>query len=94
MMELAASYSFDYLIIENTGIGEPLQVAETWSDAYLEALAEGDKDEQQDLGSTLTRLAELGGISKVARLDTCVTVVCHGSTCNFFFIPLLSGFFF
>ena len=50
---LAKSYNFDYLVIESSGISEPLPVAETFTF-------------QDSSGETL---------SKVARLDTMVTVV-------------------
>jgi G3E family GTPase len=51
--ELAAEEKYDYLIIESTGISEPLPVAQTFSFT----------DKNGD------------SMSKVARLDTCVTVV-------------------
>lgn len=56
---LARSGKFDYLVIESTGIGEPMQVAET----FTMKLDDGDK----------YGVAE--ALQDVARLDTCVTVV-------------------
>lgn len=66
---LAKSKKFDYLIIESTGISEPMQVAETFV-APAEMLIEDGKEKDG--------LESLVGI---ARLDTCVTVV---DAANFF----------
>ena len=66
---LAARNQFDYLVIESTGVSEPMQVAETFV-APPEALEALDTE----IASTLQPL------SQVARLDTCVTVV---DTANF-----------
>jgi len=57
--KLAESGRFDYLIIESTGIGEPMQVAETF------AMTTDD----------LEGNSELKSLQNVARLDTCVSVV-------------------
>ncbi|TIB79193.1 cobW-domain-containing protein [Wallemia mellicola] len=72
---------FDYLLIESTGISEPMQVAETFSFEFLEeavkieeSLAENstkDKATQSKMANILAK----GGLPKVARLDTTVTVV-------------------
>jgi G3E family GTPase len=57
---LCETQSFDYLLIESTGIAEPMQVAETFEfDASTQAIADAE-----DLS-----------LSTYARLDTCVTVV-------------------
>jgi G3E family GTPase len=57
---LCETQSFDYLLIESTGIAEPMQVAETFEfDASTQAIAD----------------AENLSLSTYARLDTCVTVV-------------------
>lgn len=59
---LAREGRFDYLVIESTGIGEPLQVAET----FAFNAATGSTEAAPDLASSL---------HGIARLDTCVTVV-------------------
>lgn len=57
---LCETQSFDYLLIESTGIAEPMQVAETFElDATTQAIAD----------------AEELSLASYARLDTCVTVV-------------------
>lgn len=57
---LCETQSFDYLLIESTGIAEPMQVAETFEfDAATQAIAD----------------AENLSLANYARLDTCVTVV-------------------
>jgi G3E family GTPase len=56
--EIAKSKKFDYIIIESTGISEPMQVAETF------ALHSKDDDS-----------SSIPTLEKIARLDTCVTVV-------------------
>ncbi|KAI2634425.1 P-loop containing nucleoside triphosphate hydrolase protein [Xylaria nigripes] len=80
---LAEDKRVDYLIIESTGVSEPMQVAETFSEEFAEmSVAAGfdlEKDEENEMGKEQRiRLAEIlksGGLSKIARLDTCVTIV-------------------
>ncbi|WWD19938.1 hypothetical protein CI109_104410 [Kwoniella shandongensis] len=87
---LAEMKRFDYLLIESSGISEPIQVAETFTTEFADtidpettveeiaqSLIEEGADPKTSTESKL-RLAELikaGGLSKVARLDTCVSVV-------------------
>lgn len=77
---------YSYLIIESSGISEPIQVAETFTTEFAETMGEGTVEEIVDSlpeGASTTpesrrRLAELihaGGLSKVARLDCCVSMV-------------------
>ncbi|KAI8628482.1 P-loop containing nucleoside triphosphate hydrolase protein [Xylariaceae sp. FL1651] len=80
---LAEDNRVDYLVIESSGVSEPMQVAETFSEEFAEMqIAAGhglEVDEENEMGKEQRmRLAEIlkaGGLSKVARLDTCVTLV-------------------
>ncbi|WVO13634.1 hypothetical protein L204_101255 [Cryptococcus depauperatus] len=83
---LAEAGSYDYLIIESSGISEPIQVAETFTTEFASTMGDGTIEEileslPEDASTTVQgkrRLAELihaGGLSKVARLDCCVSVV-------------------
>lgn len=69
---IAAAGDLDYLLIESTGISEPMQVAETFTFEFAEHVAGGSEN------TPTGRMAEIlksGGLPKIARLDTCVTVV-------------------
>ncbi|KAI5860795.1 putative cobalamin synthesis protein [Durotheca rogersii] len=78
---LAEGGQVQYLVIESSGVSEPMQVAETFSEEFadmhvaagfeLEADGEGDKE----VNKKLAEILKAGGLSKVARLDTCVTLV-------------------
>ena len=84
---LSEENTFDYLIIESTGISEPLPVAQTFTMTEEELNGEhehdhehsdveedgegGDSDEENDDDET----QEVDALSKYARLDTMATVV-------------------
>ncbi len=70
---LAQRGDFDYLIIESTGISEPMQVAETFA-MTSEELDSLKDDDTKDLKSLVG----------LARLDTCVTVVDSSSFLDYF----------
>lgn len=71
--ELARSGRFDYLIIESTGISEPMQVAETFAMTPEDLIgAEGEDKEY------------LHSLQSIARLDTCVSVVDATSLFEYF----------
>ncbi|KAI8831400.1 CobW/HypB/UreG, nucleotide-binding domain-containing protein [Chytridium lagenaria] len=65
--ELANQNAFDYLIIESTGISEPMQVAETFAMT---------KEDMEEAGYTsATKTLGISTLSDCSRLDTCVTVI-------------------
>jgi G3E family GTPase len=63
--KLARAGRFDFLVIESTGISEPMQVAETFAANVPESAVLANP----------AAAAALGRLADVARLDTCVTVV-------------------
>uniref|UniRef100_A0A0G4GHQ4 CobW C-terminal domain-containing protein n=1 Tax=Chromera velia CCMP2878 TaxID=1169474 RepID=A0A0G4GHQ4_9ALVE len=71
---LSEEQAFDYLVIESTGISEPLPVAQTFVMDVDEAEEEG-KEKQTKAPSRPDMPKELKSLSHFARLDTCVTVV-------------------
>jgi len=66
--KLAAEKKFDYLIVESSGISEPLPVAETFTFAF-------DKDAESTAKATESDPLAGMNLSDFARLDTMVTVV-------------------
>ncbi|CAE6416468.1 unnamed protein product [Rhizoctonia solani] len=69
---IASLGDLDYLLIESTGISEPMQVAETFTYEFAEHVAEGSEEMPQ---GRMAEILKAGGLPKIARLDTCVTVV-------------------
>jgi len=87
--DMAAEGAFDYLVIESTGVADPMQVAEMF--AALDGDdgggggdgEEGSSSSDEESGASVDGSALGGGkgggglpaLARVARLDTCVTVV-------------------
>lgn len=74
LVSLARGEEFDYIIIESTGISEPMQVAETFTTEFGEKMLQTPgmtKQEKKLVGE----IVKLGGLSELTQLDTCVTVV-------------------
>ncbi|SCU80837.1 LADA_0B09802g1_1 [Lachancea dasiensis] len=66
---------FDYIVIESTGIAEPMQVAETFAQEFSDMLLKtpGGIPEEEEV--ILRNVSRLGGLEALAKIDTCVTVV-------------------
>ena len=83
--EVLWSADGSYLIIESSGISEPIQVAETFTQEFAETMAAPveeieaglpeDKDQSPESRKRLAELIAAGGLSKVAKLDCCVSMV-------------------
>ena len=78
---LAKQNKFDYLIIESTGISEPMQVAETFTFALEEDEEENEENAKEKRAEDEEDKPMLESLQSIARLDTCVTVV---DALNFF----------
>lgn len=63
---LARDRHIDYLVIESSGISEPMQVAETFSAEFSENAVDDER---------VAAILQRGGLPAVAQLDTCCTVV-------------------
>lgn len=88
--QLAMGGTVDYLLIESSGISEPMQVAETFSEEFAEMHKVAGQDLQVEMASDASsaeknaKVAEIlsaGGLSTMSRLDCCVTMI---DAVNFF----------
>ncbi|KAG8624424.1 hypothetical protein KVT40_007491 [Elsinoe batatas] len=78
LVKLAELQSFDYIIIESSGISEPEQVAETFDARLAEQIElQGSMVDGLDesMIKVLNQLKAAGGLEKFARLDTTCTVI-------------------
>lgn len=66
---------FDYIVIESTGIAEPMQVAETFSSEFSQTLLETPGGVTEDEEALLKKVLSLGGLEKITKIDCCVTVI-------------------
>ncbi len=77
--KLAEEKKFDYLLIESTGIGEPMEVAETFTTDFSELV-----ESKHEVKSDQEKLNALKPLTKTSRLDTCVSVVDASSFFSYF----------
>lgn len=81
LVGIAEKGHFDYIVIESTGIAEPMQVAETFSVEFSDMLLETPGGIPEDEEKLLRKVSNMGGLQSLAKIDTCVTVV---DALNFF----------
>ncbi|CAI7666555.1 unnamed protein product [Penicillium pancosmium] len=79
LARLTKQNEIEYVVIESTGISEPMQVAETFtaefSSAMLEAEDQISAENDEEAKKILNEIVELGGLHTMACLDTTVTVI-------------------
>ncbi|KAJ0414736.1 CobW/HypB/UreG, nucleotide-binding domain-containing protein [Aspergillus carlsbadensis] len=90
LARLTKQKEVDYVVIESTGISEPMQVAETFTSEFSLAMLEAEDQfggEDADGGADamdgvdeegrriLEEIAQMGGLHTIAKLDTTVTVI-------------------
>lgn len=75
LVNLHRNGDFDYIVIESTGIAEPMQVAETFSSEFSQMLVDTPGAVTEDEQKLLKEVIQLGGLEKITRIDCCVTVV-------------------
>ncbi|RAH42595.1 putative extracellular exo-polygalacturonase [Aspergillus brunneoviolaceus CBS 621.78] len=78
LARLTTQKEVEYVVIESTGISEPMQVAETFtaefSTAMVQAEAEGGVLDEEGK-KILDQINTLGGLHQLSTLDTTVTVI-------------------
>lgn len=85
--KLASQGEFDYLVIESTGISEPMQVAETFAmtNEDLSSIEAHDTPfEEQGRFEEKKEQPSLQSLVGLAKLDTCVTVIDTASLLSYF----------
>lgn len=75
LVSLAKDGLYEYIVIESTGISEPMQVAETFTTEFTNIYLENQDSVSPEDERVLKEIEKLGGLEKVATLDTCVTVI-------------------
>lgn len=72
---LAKNGDIQYIVIESTGISEPMQVAETFTTEFSEMLLESEGSIPEEDEKIIRDIIDMGGLNKLTKLDTCVTVI-------------------
>ncbi|SCU87416.1 LAME_0D10000g1_1 [Lachancea meyersii CBS 8951] len=65
----------DYIVIESTGIAEPMQVAETFAQEFSDVLLNMPGGIAEEEEAILNKVSAMGGLQSIAKIDTCVTVI-------------------
>lgn len=72
---LAKDGRFDAIVIESTGVSDPIEVAETFSVELNEDDEHSKAPDDWERNSLVAALGGKASLNEVAKLDTCVTVV-------------------
>ncbi|OJD38814.1 uncharacterized protein BKCO1_300011 [Diplodia corticola] len=75
LANMAWGGQFDYVLIESSGISEPQQVAETFTAALSAEMLDIPEEIHLEDREVIEKVAKAGGLEKIARIDTMVTVV-------------------
>lgn len=75
LANMAWGGQFDYVLIESSGISEPQQVAETFTAALSAEMLDIPEEIELEDREVIEKVAKAGGLEKVARIDTMVTVI-------------------
>ena len=75
LVSLAKNKAYDHIIIESTGISEPMQVAETFTTEFTDVYLANQDDLTPETREILDEISSLGGLARIAKLDSCITVV-------------------
>ncbi|KAL2869537.1 CobW domain protein [Aspergillus lucknowensis] len=86
LARLTKQKEVDYVVIESTGISEPMQVAETFTSEFSMAMLEAEgqfgpdgpdamEGVDEEGRKILEEIAQMGGLHTMAKLDTTVTVI-------------------
>lgn len=75
LLNLAHNGEFQYIVIESTGISEPMQVAETFTIEFPELLLQSGETIDEKDKKMFREIVKLGGLNHITALDTCVTIV-------------------
>ncbi|PTU22013.1 hypothetical protein P175DRAFT_0516025 [Aspergillus ochraceoroseus IBT 24754] len=75
LARLTKQRGVDYVVIESTGISEPLQVAETFTAEFSKAMLDAEEQFMDEDGGDEETSVNMGGLHTLAKLDTTVTVI-------------------
>ena len=75
LADLTADNEFDAIVIESTGVSDPIEVAETFATQIEDGGEHPTADWVQEFGPIKEALRGKSSLNELARLDTCVTLV-------------------
>lgn len=75
LVNIAKEDKYQYIVIESTGISEPMQVAETFTTEFTETLIDSTEAVSGEDRELIKDIVNRGGLNTLTNLDTCVTLV-------------------